>query len=313
MYYHEPVLLKEVLDSMNLHPGSTVIDCTIGGGGHTEKILEKIAPDGKVLGIDRDLDAINAVQQRLAESIKEKRLVLVHDRFDNLEQQARENNFTNVDAILFDLGASSHHFDIGERGFSFKTDGPLDMRYDTSGGKTAADIINHTKEKELISIFRTYGEERYAGRIVDAIIETRRSTPITSTAAFAELIQRIVRKAGSLDMHIHPATRVFQALRIVVNDELGSIERALPQAVQLLKHGGRLAIITFHSIEDHIIKDFFRKEARECLCPKEFPICRCGHTPQLTLVTKKGISPSVEELKKNPRARSATLRVAEKL
>ncbi|MBI4262527.1 16S rRNA (cytosine(1402)-N(4))-methyltransferase RsmH [Candidatus Uhrbacteria bacterium] len=312
-YHHEPVLLQEVLHALNLTPGSTVIDCTIGGGGHTEAILEKTAPDGRVLGIDRDLDAIHAVQERLAGAIEQKRLVLVHDRFDHLAEHAEENNFTNVDAILFDLGASSHHFDTSTRGFSFLHDGPLDMRYDTSEGKTAADIINHTKEKELISIFRTYGEERYAGRIVDAIIAERRSTPITSTVALAELIQRIVRKAGSLDMHIHPATRVFQALRIAVNDELGALGRALPQTLSLLKKGGRLAIITFHSIEDHIVKDFFRKEARECLCPKEFPICRCSHTPQLTLVTKKGISPSVEELKRNPRARSATLRVAEKI
>ncbi|MBI4276371.1 16S rRNA (cytosine(1402)-N(4))-methyltransferase RsmH [Candidatus Uhrbacteria bacterium] len=312
-YHHEPVLLQEVLEHLNIHPGATVIDCTIGGGGHAGAMLEAIGLNGRILGIDRDRTAIDAVQGKFASTIAEKRLVLVHDRFDNLEQRAKECDFVAVDAVLFDLGASSYHFDTMARGFSFTHDAPLDMRFDQSTGTTAADIINSEKEGDLEKIFRNFGEERLARVIASTIVRMRRTRRITHTVDLAELIAAIYHGKRVHDRHIHPATRVFQALRIAVNDEFGALERALPQALRLMKSGGRLGLITFHSLEDRLVKQFFRSAVRGCICPVLFPVCRCGRKPELTMVTRKGIRATPEEVEKNPRARSATLRVAEKI
>lgn len=313
MYQHVPVLLNEVIDALQLHPGATIIDCTVGGGGHTKVILEHIGQEGRVLGIDRDEDAIDTVRNTLHDAIEEKCLTLAQGSFGDLDAIARAQGFDAVDGILFDLGASSHHFDTDSRGFSFAADGPLDMRYDRTSGRTAADILNTEKEEELANIFYKYGEERLSRSIARAIVAQRGARRIMRTSELADIADAVYRKYRVRDRHIHPATRVFQALRIAVNDEYGHLERALPQAVQLLKKGGRLVIITFHSGEDHCIKEFIRKESRECLCPKDFPVCVCKHTPTLSIVTKKGIHPSVAELTMNPRARSATLRVAERI
>jgi len=301
---HVPVLYQEVLDGLQVKPGGRYIDATVGGGGHARGILMASAPEGKLLGIDADPTAVAVAREQLAEFGK--RVILVQGNFAALEEIALEHGFCPVDGVFFDLGLSSMQLEAAGRGFSFQLDGPLDMRFDPGQTTTAADLVNTLSVEELAGILSRYGEETQAWRIARAIVAER---PINTTGELAALVGRTVGRRR----RIHPATRTFQALRMVVNQELECLAEALPQALRLLVPGGRLAVTSFHSLEDRLVKEFFRREARDCLCPPEAPICTCGHQATLGIITKKPIRPSAEELVANPRSRSAKLRIAYRL
>jgi 16S rRNA (cytosine1402-N4)-methyltransferase len=304
---HVPVLYQDTLDGLALRPGGLYIDCTVGSGGHAAGILEGCAPDGRLLGLDTDPEAIARTRSRLLPFSA--RVRLVQANFRDLEETARREGWQAVDGILLDLGVSSAQLGTTRRGFSFQESGPLDMRLDPAQATTAADLVNGMAEGELAAILRRYGEEPRAGRIAAAIVRERTRGPITTTAALADLMARVKGRHG----RIHPATTVFQALRIAVNGELESLEAALPQAIRLLRPGGRLAVIAFHSLEDRIVKRFLHGEAKECRCPPEQPICTCDRQPALRLIGRHALLPGAGELRVNPRARSARLRLAEKL
>ena len=301
---HIPVLLDEVLTGLNPQPGQRFIDGTVGAGGHTEAILKATAPDGQVLAMDADPAALDIARQRLAPYGD--RVRLVHANFSQLATLAHDHHFVPVHGVLLDLGLSSIQLSAGERGFSFQNEGPLDMRYDPGGPTTAADLVNNLPQEELADLLYRFGEERRSRAIARAIVAAR---PLHTTRQLAEVVAQAV--GGRRGARIHPATRTFQALRIAVNDELGALSRALPAAVSLLAPAGRLAVISFHSLEDRIVKDFFRQESRDCLCPPEQPTCTCGHRATLRIITRKPIRASSREIAANPRARSAKLRVAE--
>jgi 16S rRNA (cytosine1402-N4)-methyltransferase len=298
-FQHIPVLLAEVLAGLAPQPGGRYIDGTLGGAGHSAAILEASAPDGRLLGIDADPAALAAGATRLASFSG--RTVLAHGNFRDLAQLARANGFEPANGILLDLGVSSHQLDTPERGFSFMTDAPLDMRMDPTNGETAADLVDELSEGDLADLIYRYGEERGSRRIARAIVAARRTGRITSTRAFAEIAARAM---GGRHGKIHPATRTFQALRIAVNHELESLEAVLPQAVDLLAPGGRLAVIAFHSLEDRIVKQFFRAESG---------YAGAVGSNRLRIITKKPIEAEPAEARANPRARSAKLRIAEKL
>ena len=303
---HIPVLLEEVLEALCVKPRGRFVDATVGGGGHAHQILAASGPDGPLLGLDRDPTALEIAAGRLSEYGD--RVELVHASFSRLEEIAQDTGFIGANGVLLDLGLSSLQLEDSERGFSFLTDGPLDMRFDpASAGPTAADLVNRLSAEELASILFEYGEERQSRRIALAIVEAR---PIDTVDRLVDVIEKVVgRRRGRL----HPATLTFQALRIAVNDELSAVESALPQAVRTLAKGGRLAVIAFHSLEDRIVKRFMRQESRDCICPPELPICTCDHRASLELVVRKPIRPTDEEVAANPRARSARLRVAERI
>lgn len=308
-FHHTPVLLPQTIEALQPRPGGRFVDATLGAGGHAEKILERTAPNGTLLGIDADPVALEAARRRLAPFGS--RVTFVNAYFDDLERISPEYDVNRVDGILFDLGVSSPQLDRAERGFSFQATGPLDMRMGPSASTTAADIINNASPDELQRIFREYGEERFSGRITARIVAERQREPILTTDRLAGIVARAKPKHSS--ERIHPATRVFQALRIAVNDELGRLERALPQAVHLLRGGGRLAVISFHSLEDRIVKQFMRAQARGCICPPQVPVCVCGRQPTLRLVHSRSLVAGATEVEANPRSRSARLRVAERL
>jgi 16S rRNA (cytosine1402-N4)-methyltransferase len=301
---HIPVLLHEVLGALNLAPGKNYIDGTLGLGGHTEAILEATAPNGIVLGFDRDAAAIDKARVRL-ERFGD-RLIITHSSYAEMARAALEHGIDQVDGILLDLGYSSMQIDDPTRGFSFREGGPLDMRFDSAQGLTADELVNRTSAEELADIIYQYGEDRNSRRIARAILAAR---PIRDTAHLAA----VVAKASPSKEKIHPATRTFQALRIAVNDELGQLERALPQTLDLLRPGGRLAVISFHSLEDRIVKQYMKLEATDCICPPEQLICTCDHHASLRLVSRKPIEAGDAEVAANPRARSAKLRVGERL
>lgn len=307
---HVPVMPGAVVEALAIRPDGRYIDGTLGGGGHTSLILERGAPDARVLGIDADPLALTRVAERLAAEVAANRLVLRQGNFADLGRLAAEAAFLPVDGVLLDLGLSSDQLADTMRGFSFATDAPLDMRFDPERGQSAADLVNTLEESALADVIWRYGEERRSRAIARRIVHARQRAAIARTTELARLVAEAVpgRPGG-----IHPATRTFQALRIVVNDELGSLERALPQAVEALAPEGRLAIITFHSLEDRIVKTFIRAEARGCICPPESPVCVCGHAPRLRDLTRHPIVASAEEVAANPRARSAKLRIAERL
>jgi 16S rRNA (cytosine1402-N4)-methyltransferase len=307
-FHHTPVLLAETIAALQPAPGRRYVDATLGAGGHGEKMLELTSPDGALLGIDADPLALAASGRRLARF--ESRAILVEAYFDQLASVATREAFGPVDGVLFDLGMSSAQLASGSRGFSFQSDAPLDMRFGPLATRTAADLVRTSSASELQAIFQEYGEERFSRRIAQRIVEERERRPIETTGQLVDLILRATPRSRE---PIHPATRVFQALRIVVNDELGRLQRALPQAVQLLRAGGRLAVISFHSLEDRIVKQFIRREARGCICAPRLPVCMCGHTPTLRAINTRPILASVDEITTNPRARSAKLRVAERL
>jgi 16S rRNA (cytosine1402-N4)-methyltransferase len=308
--YHIPVMPREVLESLRPQPGGRYIDATAGGGGHTALLLEHSAPTGRVLALDADPAALDRVARRLPQEVRDRRLVLAQGNFVDLRALAEKAGFLEVQGILADLGLSSDQLAAGERGFAFSSDGPLDMRFDPAGPRTAADLVNTLSEEELAEGLWRYGEERRARQIARRILQARQRQPITRTRQLAELI------AAGVPGHpggIHPATRTFQALRIMVNDELRHLETMLPQAVDLLAPGGRLAVISFHSLEDRIVKHFLQAEARGCICPPHLPVCVCNHRPRVRIVTSHPLVASQEEQQQNPRARSAKLRVAERL
>ncbi|GAC1429858.1 MAG: 16S rRNA (cytosine(1402)-N(4))-methyltransferase RsmH [Ktedonobacteraceae bacterium] len=317
---HVSVMLDEVLKYLQPISGGLYIDGTLGGGGHTAAVLEQSAPGGRVLGIDTDERALQRVRAQFPGFVNSGRLVLAHGNFADMGRIATQNGFMSVQGILLDLGFSSDQMDDPQRGFSFGADGPLDMRLDQSLANSAADLVNIASEQELADIFWKYGEERRSRQIARRIVREREQGAITRTAQLAKIAAAGVPfKPGT----IHPATRVFQALRIAVNQELERLETVLPQIVDLLdkptnavqggeeQRGGRMAIIAFHSLEDRIVKEFMRREATDCICPPRIPVCVCGHKARLRVLTSKPLTPGIQETERNPRARSAKLRVAE--
>jgi len=308
-FSHIPVLPKETLDLLNIKPGGIYIDGTLGGAGHSSMIAEKMQPGGMLIGIDQDDNAIKSATERLKPFDG---VVIVKDNFSNIEEVTAKLGIEKVDGILLDIGVSSHQIDEGERGFSYMTDGPLDMRMDSSSSLTAEIVVNTYSEEKLVKILREYGEEKWAVRIVKFICEYRKDKPFSSTKELADIINKAIPRAAQEDKS-HPAKRTFQAIRIEVNNELGVLKKALEDGTKLLLPGGRFVIITFHSLEDRIVKSWFNQMEKPCTCPPKFPICVCGKKPQLKIITRKPITASEEELKVNIRSKSAKLRGAEKL
>jgi 16S rRNA (cytosine1402-N4)-methyltransferase len=290
------------------HEGAALVDATLGLGGHTEAVLTG-CPLARVIGIDRDPAALELAGERLRPF--EGRFTAVHAVYDELPAVLVDLGLDRVDAVLFDLGVSSMQLDRPERGFSYATDAPLDMRMDSAAELSAKELVNETEERELTLIFRRYGEERYARQIARAIVRRRAERPFERTGELVDTIKSAIPTPARFGDG-HPAKRVFQALRIAVNDELGSLEAALPAAVRMLRPGGRLAVISFHSLEDRIVKNYFRAEEKGCTCPPDFPICVCGREPELRLLTRKAVRPSAREVSANPRSASARLRAAVK-
>jgi 16S rRNA (cytosine1402-N4)-methyltransferase len=310
--HHIPVMPDEVLEALAPRPGTRHIDATLGGGGHAERILESSHPDGRLLGIDADGAAIARVRDRLAPRFGD-RLSLRQANFRELGAVAPEAGFDAVDGCLFDLGLSSYQLADAERGFGFRTGGPLDMRFDTGRGVPAAELLATLDQAELTALFGRYGEEPFSGRIARAIVEARRIAPVQTAEELADLVARVAPARAPGRRRVHPATRVFQALRIAVNAELDALQAGLAAAVDLLRPGGRLVVLSYHSLEDRIVKRFLQAERRGCTCPPEVPVCICGHAPRLRLLGPKGSVPTAAEISANPRARSARLRAAERI
>ncbi len=306
---HVPVLADEVLTALAPHPGDTIVDCTFGAGGHSALLAARLRGDGKLIAIDRD-PTVTPYFERLRRSTTAK-VRLLHGEFSQVLDQLASNG-VQADAILLDLGVSSMQLDRPERGFSYAADAALDMRMDPSAELTARDVVNDAAERDLAEIFRRYGEERYARQIARAIVKRRGKQPFERTGDLVEVVKQAIPAPARFGEG-HPAKRVFQALRIEVNDELGSLERALPAALEMLRPDGRLAVISFHSLEDRIVKRFLRAEEHGCTCPPEFPVCACGASPTLRATPRRAIRPSAAEISRNPRSQSARLRVAVKL
>ncbi len=308
---HLPVLVDEVLASLALGPGSSAADCTVGGGGHAERLLEASSPDGRLLGIDADQAAV-AEAHRFLERFGD-RVVLRHANFAQLHETARDAGFVDLDAVLFDLGLSSYQLADRARGFGFAADAPPDMRFDEDRGVSALDLIDRSSERELAGVLATFGEERRAGSIAKAILAARAEGRLMTTADLAAVVAAAVPRGRADSGRIHPATRTFQALRIAVNRELDVLGVGLEGALATLRPGGRLAVISYHSGEDRIVKRFIARESRDCIEQPLPPACTCGHRAQLRPLTKRVVKPSPGEIHSNRRARSARLRVAEKL
>lgn len=309
--FHQPVLLEEALALLNCHSGGIYVDGTVGGGGHARAILERTSPDGLIVGIDRDGEALQEASRVLAPFGN--RVFLVNGSFADLRDILAIRGIGPVQGILLDLGVSSHQLDTPERGFSFSLEGPLDMRMDPSSGPSARDLIRNAREDELARIFRDFGEERFARRIARAIVERRRREPIDATVDLAALIARVVPGGAREERRIHPATRVFQALRIAVNRELDHLERGLREGIEALAPGGRMAVISFHSLEDRLVKETFRSWEKTCTCPPGVPVCTCRVEAKARVLTRKPLRPRPEEAESNPRARSARLRAAARI
>ena len=307
--YHESVMRNEVLHYLNVHMEGVIVDGTLGDGGHTEFILKNTVPEIRVFAIDRDSSAIERASERL--SPFRDRVTLAHGNLGDLKNLAAENGITSVVGLLMDLGVSSPQLDTPVRGFSIQHDGPLDMRMDSSQKTSAADLLIKLSDAELASIIKNFGEERYAKRVVRAIRREQEERPITTTGQLSRIVARVV--TSSRHSRIHPATRTFQALRIAVNDELEQLKTALADMIGLLHSTARVAVISFHSLEDRIVKTFFRDEEKGCSCPPKIPICVCGRVPTLKILTRKPLVPSEEEVAQNPRSVSAKLRVAERI
>ena len=308
-FYHVSVLLDECLDGLNIRPDGIYVDGTLGGAGHSSQIAKRLTT-GRLIGIDRDQVALKAAGERLAPYAD--KVTLVHANFCEIAQVLQNLGIPGVDGILLDLGVSSPQLDDGERGFSYMSDAPLDMRMNRQDALTAYDVVNTWSFEELRRILYDYGEERYAPRIAEAICRRREENPIKTTLELVDVI-RGAMPAAALREKQHPAKRSFQAIRIAVNDELGSVEKVMADAVPCLNPGGRLAVITFHSLEDRIVKNAMADAAKGCTCPPNFPVCVCGKKPKVQLVNRKPVTSTQEELDRNPRARSAKLRVCEKI
>ena len=307
--FHEPVMCKEVLASLECSPGGIYVDGTVGGGGHARAILEKTAPDGLLIGIDRDSDALRASEKKL-DSFGQRK-ILVKANFADIGKVLTNLNIKKVDGILLDLGVSSHQLNVGDRGFSFSLNAPLDMRMDQDDRSSAYDLVNLSPEKELRNVIRAYGEEPMAGRIARAILIKRATAPIRTTMELADVIYHAV-PAAYRQRKIHPATRSFQAIRIAVNDELSNLRKAILSGIDVLERGGRFCVISFHSLEDRIVKEVFRAEERGCNCPPGLPVCNCHRESKLRVITRRPVYPGEDEIDSNPRARSARLRTAER-
>jgi len=309
-FRHTPVMPQEVLHYLVPRSGGTYLDGTLGGGGHASLILEACGPDGRLFGFDRDMTAIGAASERLA--LFGERFCPVNGNFADMEEMLRDLGVAEVDGFILDLGVSSHQLDTADRGFSFQQDAPLDMRMDRSRGETAADLVGRLSHGELARIIREYGEERWAGRIASFICTARAEAPITGTLQLVDIIKGAIPR-NAWEERIHPATRTFQALRIAVNEELASLEAGLRGAIRLLRQGGRGVVISFHSLEDRIVKQMFRELSRGCICPKNLPLCSCGHRPEVKVLTGRPVMAGELELAENARSRSAKLRAVEKL
>lgn len=310
-FNHRPVLLDECIESLNIKSDGIYLDGTLGGAGHSLEILRRL-DKGTLIGIDQDDFAIEVAGNRLRELQSSASLVLIKGNFRDMAKLLRQNGIDGVDGILLDIGVSSHQLDEAERGFSYKQDAPLDMRMDRDREPDAATIVNTYSEREIKDIIRQYGEENWAARIASFIVKARETDRIETTGQLVDIIKAAI-PANARREGPHPAKRTFQALRIAVNDELGALTDAIDSAVQILNPEGRLSIITFHSLEDRIVKIEFNKREKPCTCPPSFPVCVCGKKPELKVLTKKPILPSEEELEQNPRSRSAKLRTARKI
>jgi 16S rRNA (cytosine1402-N4)-methyltransferase len=308
MAYHTPVLLEEVVNQLQPRRGGLYVDCTVGGGGHAREMLRACGPDGRLIGLDWDEEAIAASRERLGEFGA--RVQLVRANHVELERVLMSLGVTVVDGVLFDLGVSSRQFDEPTRGFSFQREGPLDMRMSRQLGATARDVLRSASLEELARIFRVYGEEKRARAIARELVAERSRVPLETTTQLARVVERIL---GPNRGDIHPATRVFQALRIAVNNELENLRHGLEVATRCLSSGARIAVISFHSLEDRIVKQFFMQQSARCICPPDLPACACGRVGVLRIVTKKPVVAGEAEVRTNPRARSAKLRVAEKI
>ena len=309
-FQHKSVLLQECIDALNIRPDGIYLDGTLGGAGHSSQIVHRLTEGGRLIGVDRDRTALAAAKERLAPYAD--RVTLVHSNFAEIDAILDSLGIPAVDGMLFDLGVSSPQLDDASRGFSYMADAPLDMRMDKDDALTAGEVVNTWPQGELRRILYDYGEERYAPQIAAAICRAREKAPVETTLELVDII-RSAMPAQALREKQHPAKRSFQAIRIAVNDELGAVSRMMQAAVGRLNPGGRLAVITFHSLEDRIVKSEMQQAARGCTCPPEFPVCVCGKKPLVKLVTRKPIVSGPAELEENPRARSAKLRVAEKL
>jgi len=309
-FSHTSVLLYECIEALNIRDGYTYVDCTAGGGGHSLEIARRLGNGSRLICFDRDETAIDAAKRRLSDYLD--KVTFINDNFSSLERVLSEMNITNLGGVLADLGCSSYQFDTPERGFSYMHDAPLDMRMDEGASLSAYDVINKYSEEDLKRIIYDYGEERFAPRIASLIAERRVTAPISTTGELAEIIKSAI-PAAARNGGPHPAKRTFQAIRIEVNSELESIAPMIRAAGSSLVSGGRIAIISFHSLEDRIVKQTFKSLTGGCTCPKDFPICICGKKPTLKEINKKPILPTEVELESNPRSRSAKLRVAEKI
>jgi len=309
-FVHIPVLLDECIEGLNIKSGGIYVDGTIGGAGHSKEIARLIRPNGLLIGIDQDINAVNVAKERL--KMYEDRVRIVKENFKNIKSIVHNLGIEKVDGVLLDLGVSSHQLDEEERGFSYMKDTVLDMRMDKDNPLTAERIVNEWSEDEIYYIIKQYGEERWAKRIAEFIVRERKKERITSTGQLVDIIKSAI-PASARREGPHPAKRTFQALRIAVNDELGILERTIEDAIDLLNPEGRICVITFHSLEDRIVKNTFNRLEKPCTCPPRIPQCICGQLPLIKIITKKPITAGSEELKNNPRSRSAKLRVAERL
>lgn len=306
-FEHIPVLLEEVIDGLNIKKDGIYVDGTLGGGGHSLEIAKRLTT-GKLIGIDQDLNAIKKAKEVL-ENFSDK-ILLVHNNFVNIKSILDNLGIEKVDGILLDIGVSSHQLDQEERGFSYNKDAPLDMRMDKTRDFSAWDVVNKYSQTELEKIIWKYGEERWARRIAEFIVEERKVEPINTTLELVNAVKKAIPKKVRIEGH-HPAKKTFQAIRIEVNKELDVLERSIPTMCRLLNKGGRLCIITFHSLEDRIVKEGFRELNKDCICPPEFPICVCDKKKEIEIITRKPIIPTKEEIERNPRSRSSKLRIAE--
>lgn len=301
-------MLDETVSALDIKPDGIYVDCTLGGAGHTKEILSRLSQNGRVIGIDRDASALENAKN----TVKDERLITVHDNFCNIAYILSSLGYEAVDGIIADLGVSSHQLDTASRGFSYMQDAPLDMRMDTSAALTAYDVVNNYSERELARILDIYGEERFASRIASRILAVREAEPIKTTLGLASVIESAIpakfRHEGG-----HPAKRSFQAIRIEVNGELDCIPKLIDEGIPKLRSGGRMAVITFHSLEDRLVKNAFRTLENPCTCPKDIPVCVCGKKPVVRVITRKPILPGARELEINTRSHSAKLRVCEKL
>lgn len=311
-FVHKPVLLDECIENLNIKSDGIYIDGTIGGAGHSLEIYRRLGRQGCLVGIDQDSYAIEVSSKRLREAAGKAEFILVNRNFVHIKEICKENDLKNIDGILLDLGVSSHQLDEAHRGFSYQKDAPLDMRMDRSLRISADTIVNEYSENELREIIKSYGEEKWAARIASFIINARKKTRVNTTTELVDIIKAAIPSSARRDGP-HPAKRTFQALRIAVNDELGILGQALRDAVSVLGKGGTLCVITFHSLEDRIVKNEFQAMVNPCTCPKEFPVCACGAKQIAEHVTRKPILPSGKEIDENPRARSAKLRVIRKI